>query len=542
MKYDLAVIGGGIIGAGVARDAALRGLKVALLEQDDFGSGTTSRSTRLIHGGLRYLAQYDFALVGEALKERRILLEIAPHLVRPLPFLLPIYKQRGHALPLVWTGLMFYDFLRFQRGVPHHRLLPSNACLRLEPTLRRQGLRGGFLFYDCQCAFPERLCLENVLDAAEHDARVENHARVVALERSGSVVHGLRVHHEIPDDEVTVNARLTLNCAGPWLDEVEQLRDPRAPRHLRRTKGIHLVVPRFTQHALILEAEEMDRVVFAIPWGDYTLVGTTDTDYQGPNENVRATREDIEYLIGEIERQLDHKIGPKDVLFTTAGLRPLPNQEGRTPAEITRRHLIIDHEMENQLKGYATVVGGKITTYRNIAEEITNFALRKLGYAPTECLTAAQPLPGGRFEGGWNHFLADILNEAKRVNVSADIARHLADQYGAEAMGLLETIHQRPELGARIHPKGPWTWVQVDHAIVHEDAQTLTDVMLRRLTIGLSQGQGKTVADSVAQAMTHYMPWDENRLLREVQEYRATLDRNWASGITEPAPAFAPIP
>ncbi len=526
VKYDLAIVGGGSSGGGVAREAAVRGLRVAGFEKDGVGSGRASRSTRLVHGGLRYLAHYDFALVREALQERAALLKIAPHLVRPVPFLMPVYRRRGHSRPLLWTGLVLYDFLKVRRGMPHHRFLPANACLRLEPTLKPEGLKGGFLFYDGQCLFPERLCLENVLDAADHDARVENHTKVVALERNGKTVHGVRIHHELTGDERDVEARLVLNCAGPWLDEIEKLWDPDRPAQLRRTKGIHLVVPRFNQHALIFETQD-NRVVFAIPWGDYTLIGTTDTDYEGANEDVRAEAEDVDYLIGEIERVLDKKLDRKDVLFTTAGLRPLPREVGIAASEITRRHAILDHEKENGMVGYATVVGGKITTYRAIADEVVSFAVRKLRFAPTPCMTNLHRLPGGRIEGRWVPFLQGVLDEAQRLRIPADVARHLADTYGAEAMGLLSVMHHRAELRTRIDPEGPWVYAQVDHAVVHEKARTLTDVMLRRLSIGLSKGQGKGVARNVADAMRHYVPWEAKRVTREVQGYLETLHRNW---------------
>lgn len=526
MEYDLAIVGGGIVGAGVARDAALRGLKVALFEQDDFGSGTTSRSTRLIHGGLRYLSHLDFPLVHEALRERRTLLRIAPHLVRPLPFLLPVYRGEGHPVPYLWAGMVLYDFLIRDRGVPHHRLLPADHCARLEPRLDVSRLKGGFLFYDGQCNFPERLCLENVLDAVEHGADASNHTRVVGLLREGARVTGVQVRRA-NGDQRNIQARLVLNCAGPWLDDVEHLADPEAPARLRRTKGIHIVVPRFTRQAIIFESRDESRVIFAIPWREYTLIGTTDTDHEGPVEDVRAEGDDVRYLLDELRRVLDVDVRPDDILFTMAGLRPLQRVLGTSTAAVTRREQIIDHEALDGRAGLVTVVGGKITTYRHIAEQVVDFVQKKLGYSRATCLTAKIPLPGGRFEGAWRDFVDDLQKQAARHDVATDVALHLADHYGAEAFALLEAVHQRPELGKRLLPGLPWIWAEVEHAFVHEKAQTLTDVLLRRLSIGLSRGQARAVASDVAAFLGERIGWDSRRVASEVAAYEAHLERNW---------------
>lgn len=527
MTYDLAVIGGGITGAGVARDAALRGLRVALFEKEDFGAGTTSRSTRLIHGGLRYLAQYDFKLVEEALRERRRLLRLAPHLVRPLPFLYPIYRGRGHSLPFVWSGMLLYDFLTPRRGVKHHRLLAASHCAQLEPTLRREGLRGGFLYYDGQCQYPERLALENILDAADHGATVRNHARVVGLLRDRDAVTGLRVRDESTGQEEDVHARVVLNAAGPWLDEVERLARPDAAPYIRPSKGVHLVVPGFVQHALILETEEDGRVVFAIPWGERTLVGTTDTSFEGAPDAVAASRDDVEYLRRQIRLYLDHEILPSDIHYTTAGLRPLPNQPGKIASEITRRHFIVDHETASGLRGYATVLGGKITTYREIAADLVDFVQRKLGQKPGPRKTHRSPLPGGRFKGNLNAWFNRVRNRAWKLELETDVARHLTDHYGAVAMDVLAMVEAEPSLGQRLRPESPWIWAQVLHAVQREHARTLSDILLRRLPIGLDASQGRDLAQAVAAFVGPRADWDPSEQRRQVAAYQADLERNW---------------
>lgn len=527
LKFDVAIIGGGIIGAGVARDATLRGLRVALVEMNDFGSGTTSRSTRLIHGGLRYLSKYDFSLVGEALRERRLLLRNAPHLVRPMPFLLPKYRGSGHAVPILWAGITAYDYLDPHRSLPHHRFLPPETCLRLEPRLRRQGLQGGFLYYDSQCAFPERLCLENALDAAENGARIMNHTRAVRLLHADQGVKGLEIEDVLAGRTETIETRAVLNCAGPWLDEVERVVDAEAAPRLRRTKGIHLVVPRQSEHALIIETRDSDRVVFSIPWGDLSLIGTTDTDYEGANDDVRADAADVSYLLDEINSVLREPIPRKDILFTTAGLRPLQRQVGRSTADITRRHDVIDHAETGGPAGYLTVVGGKITTYRAIAEDVVDRLVRRLGVEAQACTTQSMPLPGGRIDRPWPDFLRRVLREAARRGVDSDVGRHLADRYGARALPILGRIAAEPEAAGRVDANFPTIWAEVDHAVEAERARTLEDVLLRRLALGLQTGQARSAAERVASRVSTRLGWDPRRTRAEVSSFLAALDRNW---------------
>lgn len=527
MKVDLAIIGGGIIGAGVARDAALRGLKVALIEKEDWASGTTSRSTRLIHGGLRYLAHYDFALVKEALTERKRLLRLAPHLVRPLPFILPVYRGAGHPVPMLWSGLLLYDYLQPWRGVPHHRFVPPNVLLDLEPKLRKEGLRGGFLYYDAQCAFPERLCLENVLDAAENGALLLNHHRAVALEQKGAQVVGVRVRDELNGEETSVGAELVLNCGGPWLDDVERLADPKAQPRLRRTKGVHLVVPRFMENAVIFETADAHRVVFLIPWGEHTLIGTTDTDYDGSADDVRAEADDVEYLLQEVHQVLGHAPNRQDILFTTAGLRPLLRQLGRTTAQVSRRHLVVDHEAEDGRRGYATVIGGKITTYRQIAQDVVDFIETKIDRPTRACVTHRRALPGGRLGTSWDAFLESAHEQGSRLGFPQDVVEHLTRHYGVRALQLMQAAQGHPALTKRIQPNDPWVWAEVDFAVTQEGARTLTDVLLRRLSIGLSASQAKTAAPTVARVVGQRLGWDARRTKNEVNAYLATLERNW---------------
>lgn len=488
---DLLVIGGGIIGAGIARDAALRGLSVALVEQDDFASGTTSRPTRLIHGGLRYLELFDFALVRSDMREREILLRIAPHLVFPLPFLLPLYR------PSLWyqfklrIGMQLYDVLSLDKSLPKRKWLDRNETLAAEPALDPDGLQGAWRFYDAQVPLVERLVIENVVDAANHGALVLNHAQATDYLRDGDRVVGARVRDRIAGTDLEVRARLTVNATGPWLDRtIAPLRKTAKPL-LRLTKGIHLVTPRATKQAHVLFAKSDGRLFFVLPWLDTTIVGTTDTDYQGDPAEAAATEEDVRYLQAAARRAFPN--APFDeIYFTYAGVRALVREEGVAEGQVSRKHALFDHERRDGVAGVLSVVGGKITAYRAIAEELTDLATRKLGRgsgAPgpqQDSLTATTLLPG------------------------ADGSR--AREIAALAAG-------DPSLAAPLCPHHHGSAAEVTHAVRREWAMTIGDVLLRRTAIGLAQCQGLDCLDAVAVSMGRLLGWDDERRKSEVAAY-----------------------
>lgn len=540
MAYDLVVIGGGILGTGVARAAALRGLKVALFEKEDFGSGTSSRSTRIIHGGLRYLEKLDFGLVYEALHERRRLLENAPHLVKALPFLFPNYRHKGHPFAMLWAGISLYDVMNLRRGMPHHTILLEAEARRLEPSLRPEGLRGGFLYYDAQCEYPERICVENVIDAAAHGARIENHASVVGLIRSGERVEGVKIQRE---DGTTdeVRAEITMNAAGPWLDEIERLVNPRAEPKLRRTKGIHLVVPRFNQHALIMETEDAERIFFAIPWGDYTLLGTTDTDYFERNEDVAANDDDVDYLLREIRRILDVKIDRSDILYTTAGLRPLRRQLGRPTADITRAHEIVDHGQEDGTQGLLTIVGGKITTFRKIAQDAVDAVFHKLGRRPPPDPTLDRPLPGGETRD-WEAFQDVFRQEAREAGVPLPAIGHWLRIYGTRSRKLLELVQADPDLVAPLSDDPSYLRAEVRFSVEEEFCGSLEDFLLRRSMWGLQAGQGVDARGVILQELALLLGWDARTMVRQEQQFLETVARMRGKSVERAAPPVKGVP
>ena len=483
---DLLVIGGGIVGAGIARDAALRGLSVALVERDDLASGTSSRPTRLIHGGLRYLELFDFGLVRSDMRERETLLRIAPHLVFPLAFLLPLYHPSPLYRVKLRLGMLLYDLLSLDKSLPKRHWLRRAEALAAEPNLDPDGLTSAWRFYDAQVPLVERLVVENALDAAANGALVLNHADAVAYLREGNAVVGARVHDRMSNEDLEIRARYTVNATGPWLDEtIAPLRRERRPL-LRLTKGIHLVTPRATEQAHVLFAKD-GRLFFVLPWRDCTIVGTTDTDYQGDPANAEATEEDVRYLQAAARRAFPH--APFDrILFTWAGVRALVRVEGVSEGEVSRKHALFDHAQRDGVTGVLSVVGGKITAYRAIAEEVTDRVARHLG-ATSRSTTAELPLPG-----------ASGPAPARAALTAAD-----------------------PALAVSLCEHSETTGADVIHAARAEWAVTLADVLLRRTTIGLSACQGLDCLDSVAALMQRVLGWTAERTAEQIADYRREI-------------------
>ena len=531
---DLLIIGGGIIGAGIARDAALRGLAVALVEQNDFASGTSSRPTRLIHGGLRYLELFDFALVRSDMREREILLRIAKHLVSPLPFLLPLYR------PSLWyrfklrIGMQLYDALSLDKSLPKREYLDRAATLAAEPNLDPNGLAGAWRFYDAQVPFVERLVVENVIDAAEHGAIVLNHAEAVAYLREGNAVTGAVVHDRISGEDREVRARFTVNATGPWLDRtLAPLRDGAKPL-LRLTKGIHLVTPHATEQAHVLFAQQDGRLFFVVPWLDSTIVGTTDTDYAGDPADAAATEEDVRYL-----REAAHRAFPNapfdEIHFTWAGVRALVREEGVSESQVSRKHALYDHEKRDGTRGVLSVEGGKITAYRDIAEAVTDAVAKRLG-RHQRGTTAETPLPGASANGMAARSNAQA--EEARASVSADVVAQLESVYGSRAGEVLALVVSDPTLAAPLCSHHRGVSAEIVHAVTREWAQTIGDVLLRRMTLGLTACQGLDCIEAIAERMGVLLGWDATRRQAEMQRYRAEIEpmRRFRTSIS-PAPA-----
>ena len=481
VRSDLLVIGGGITGAGIARDAALRGIRVALVEARDFGSGTSSRSSRLIHGGLRYLEQGRLHLVLESLRERALLLRLAPHLVRPLPFVLPFF--RGDRVP-GWKarlGLILYDLLAGRGNVRRHQTLGKRGLLEIEPLLRERGLTGGALYHDAQCD-DARLTLAVARAAGSAGALLANYTRVLALRIEGGRVAGARVRDELAGGETEIRARVVVNATGPWCDAIRQLEDPAAVPVLRPTKGAHLVVPRSrvgNRHAIIFTSPLDGRVMFILPWEAWTYIGTTDTDAPPVPERAAADQADILYLLRSANAVFPAaRLSEEDVVATWAGLRPLLAADPTVPASrISREHRIVAGPA-----GMLTIAGGKLTTFRPMAREVVDQVARLLGSRPAagRSLSASVPLPGGEAR-----VLGTFRNPGLELGLPEATVDYLVRQYGAEVPALYALCRQQVELKDPLHPDHAAIGAQVVFAVQRELACTAEDVLERRTRLAL---------------------------------------------------------
>jgi glycerol-3-phosphate dehydrogenase len=514
--YDLVIVGGGIVGAGAARDAALRGLKVVLLERHDYGGGTTAASTRIAHGGLRYLEMLDFRLVRLDLREREILLRIAPHLVSPLEFVIPFYGRSRFYRARLRAGLLLYDALSFDKSLPNHRFMGSEEIRAYEPSLRREELQGGGAYYDALVESPERLCLENIVDAREHGAHTFNYAEVIGGMRQDAAVAGVRVRDLLDGTETDIRSRLVLNAAGPWADEVHQILTGTNSRRLARTKGIHLACPPVTQRALVLFSKLDGRLFFAIPSRGYSWIGTTDTHFEGEPSTAQADEADVNYLVKSVGEYLPD-LDTSRIFFTTAGVRALVRQE-RNPSAISRLHRVAD-EVRTGVQGLITVLGGKITGYRGIAQEAIDLACRKLG-RQERCETAGRPLPGARAP----------RSESPPPGIDRPTLDHLRRLYGSRALEICRIAAGEPELGQSLGAAHPDIGAQVVFGVRHEQCATVADFMLRRTLLGLSPDQGLSALVPVTTLMARELGWSAERQTREVTSYRHRADgvRSWS--------------
>lgn len=523
-RLDLIVIGGGIIGSGVANDAAGRGLRVALFEKDDYASGTSSRATRLVHGGLRYLEMLDFALVRQDLKERELLLHNAPHLVKPLPFLVPMYRKSLFYHVKMRIGMILYDLLSYDKTLPNHKFYNRDQTITMEPNLKKDGLQGSFIYYDGQVPLTERLVLENVVAAEQKGALCFNHARVVESLRDGKKVVGVLVEDTLTVERREVKARLVVNVAGPWLDPLEEKLSGETSYKVRKTKGIHFTAPSVTNNALVLFAESDNRLFFVVPWLGYAWVGTTDTDFDDELESVRATREDVEYLVESV-REVFPDADWDTVYFTNAGVRALVRKEskkGRDESAVSRKHAVVDFEKKHGITGMISVVGGKLTAYRGIAEDATTLALKKLGLT-SKSGTAKELLPGARFEGTFEEFTTKAVKEGAALGLNEASIKYLAGLYGSRISEIFALVQQDANLATSLHADYPDILAQVHHAVAQEQCLTLRDFMTHRSALYFAKDQGLKAIEAVSSAMAELLGWDEESCLKQIAAYREEL-------------------
>ena len=502
--FDLLVIGGGIVGAGIARDAALRGLKTALVDRGDFASGTSGRTSRLVHGGLRYLKNFKIGLVRQAVGERDRLIRQSPALVRPLAFTIPAYEGRGMGPLTLRFGLWVYDVLSRDKVLPRRRWLTPATTREREPALADAGLRGGGLYHDA-LTDDARLVLAVIRSAADAGAVVANHAEVAELTRDGGRVSGARVRDRMSQETFDLHASVVVNATGVWLDRLRSGAD--AGPTLRPTKGIHIFLPREkigNREAVVLNAKRDGRMLFVLPWGSLTLVGTTDTDFSGDPDRVVATAEDVGYLLEAVNDTFpEAHLGAEDVVSAYAGLRPLIREGGsHDESDISREHEVFDDP-----DGLVSVAGGKLTTHRAMAEEVVDRVCRRLGREAT-CRTRDAPLgpePG-------------TADELRALGLGESAAQFLASRH---PVADVRPWLSGPSAADRIAPELPYLWAEVSMAVESEMAQHLDDVMVRRLGLFYESGdQGLDVAAGVAERMGAHLGWDAARRDSELRAYR----------------------
>jgi len=525
-QCDVVVIGGGMAGAGVARDLALRGASVALFEKGDFASGTSSKSSKLIHGGLRYLELFDFKLVRESLREKRTLERLAPHLVRPLPFLVPVYAGSRRGLIMVRLGMWLYDLLTPGKTTDRYRLLRPVDALSLEPNLRAEDLRGAGYYFDDLLLFPERMCLENVLSAVRHGARAHNYCEVEEIVRGRRGPDGVRVRDLLTRQVHTVRAPVIVNCAGPWADRVRELAGVAGerPRVLRTTKGIHCLMPRMTERAVYLSTHD-DRMIFVIPWREFSLVGTTDTDFDGDPDRLWATREEVTYLLDEVAKVLpDKRVALENVAYTYAGVRPLSFEGAATASRVSREHKVVPEGPDGR---FLSVTGTKLTCFRSLAEEVGDRAMRLLGRAAPSP-TARLSLDGMDEEVGKVEVRAwmDVSGEMAATGLPRETLQALVETYGRGSARLLELGRKLPDGTERLCPSNPEIVAQLHQAVTEEMAVSLQDVLLRRTGIGQSRCLGLDCAPAIGRRMAALLGWSPRRLDAEMEAYDQYVQRS----------------
>lgn len=516
--YDLAVIGGGVNGAATAREAAKRGLKVALIEAHDFAGGTSSRSSKLIHGGLRYLKQLEFGLVREARLERRRLLEIAPHLARPLPFLLPIYEGDPYSPIHIRLGLSLYDMLGNLGRKDRHRIYAPEEAVRLMPGLRSVGLRAAAVYND-SATDDARLTLEYILDAAAHGASIANYAEVCSFKASGRL-HGKRrnastaeVIDGLTGQRYEVASRFWVNAAGPWVDSVRALLpDYDGSKTVRLTKGTHIILPPvtgdFAVFAAILPGE---RIFVILPWLGRALMGTTDTDFDGRPENVRPERKDAEYLLAALNRVLREPLGMQDIQGWFTGLRALAIEPNASPSQNTREYKF---HQDPWAANMITVCGGKLTTARSLAEHLVEEGTGILGIRtarPTQA-SRATPLPGGQ-TGLLAPYIRTAAGEAERqFGVPADVAERIVRTYGSRWQKVLQPIRNDPRLAEVLPGQPSLLRSEVAFAIEEEMALKLDDFVLRRSGLSwLGPGAMRDALPAITEMFAERLNWNSEQ-------------------------------
>jgi glycerol-3-phosphate dehydrogenase len=517
--FDLIVIGGGITGAGVARDAALRGLTTLLLEKRDFASGVSSKTTRLVHGGLRYLANFEIDLVVEALRERAILRRHCPYLITPMPILIPIYQGDPHGRAAISVGIHLYELLSREKDIPHYFTAGTERTLAMEPRLSAEGLKGSALFYDHQILLPERLVIENIIAAGESGAVVLNYTEAERIHETPDGVF-VDARDASSGTVMTCRGRVLINAGGPWADQVRRAGGIDGAKIIHPTKGIHLVLPKLSDQSLFVASQD-GRMFFIVPLDRWSLIGTTDTSYAGDLDEVHADRDDVDYLLSESRRVLPGlDISRGAILYTYAGIRPLAFA-GDRESKISRKHRVIS---EGRTGRIITIAGGKYTTYRKMAADVVDTACRKLGMT-LACQTDRTPLAGSLPADLEEYAKETVRQMAERYGLAQDVVLHLVHLYGSRAEKILELITEDPSLGRPVSPHCRDLYAQVTYSIRAEGARNLCDVVFRRMQLGITADRGVPQIESIAEIAARELRWSADEKTSRIDEFLAEVQK-----------------
>jgi len=529
-QFDVLVIGGGITGAGVALDAAARGYRVALVEKADFASGTSSKSTKLAHGGIRYLPQFDFAMIREGVIERGLMVRHAPFLVRPLPFVIPVYEHMpwpsslpvrpptdfGLALVLD-IGLWMYDLMAGRLNIGRHKRISAEETLRRVPKLRHAGLKKALLYYDAQTN-DAQLTVTVLRTAAQFGAVVTNYTQVTGFTRANGKLNGAVVCDVLTGQEVTVSARHIINATGVFAEQVAALTGDESKATVEPSKGIHLVVARerlrISNTAVVLPETEDGRILYIIPWSARAIIGTTDTG-TGDLDDPQASPADIAYLLKHVNKYLEADLTDDDILSVYAGYRPLVKSRGARAAELSRTHVVLQ-----EVNGMVTIVGGKLTTYRRMAQDTVDVLSKRDGM-PTSHPTQKLLLSGAI---GWRSTRHTIEARGQQLELAQDSIEHLAFTFGSNAHAVLDLIEKDERLGKRLLSDLPYLLAEVVYACQAEMAMTLEDVLARRTRIILEDAdRGAGIAPEVAALIADELGWSSDYTRAQVEKYRALV-------------------
>ncbi len=526
-KFDIIVIGGGITGAAVAYDAASRGLSVALVEKKDFGGETSAYTSKLIHGGLRYLKNMEFGLVRESLRERRILENIAPNFVYPIPNMVTTYSNKFmNNKWIIKAAMILYDILSYDKGntwdkskkLPRHRDLSRDEVISLEPNVKRDGLTGASIYFDCLSIFPERLTLAFIKSAVKYCARVANYAKAEDFIKDDGRVTGVMVKDILKNKTHELRGDLVINCAGPWADVVLSKAAGKEPdQQIRRSEGIHIITKKLINDHLVSSMTTGGRHFFLIPWRGHSLIGTTDKEYIGSPDEYRVTKESIQELIDDVNASFGNKklLSYKDVLFYYGGLRPLVEDQTEEVYESSRKYEIYDNARDG-LDGLITVEGGKYTTSRNLAEQVMKTVKRKINKPLKKMITEKEYLYGSEIDD-----MEGFVKRAVEQNSDFDkkTIEYLARNYGTEYTRVIEIARTNKKLGEPLNDDGE-ILAEVVYAVRDEMAKTLDDILMRRTGFGTLGKPGDKIVKKVADTAGKELKWTDARVKKELSRMR----------------------